>query len=287
MVADAYAACLEIARTHYENFPVASRLLPAPMRPHIAAIYAFARGADDIADEPGRAPDERLALLDEWREHLHGSPRDAVFDALADTRAKFDLPTALFDDLLSAFRQDVDDHEVRHLGRGARLLPPVGQSRRPPRAACCGISTAAARRVVGRRVHGAAAHQLLAGPGDRLATRPALSAREEWAPPVRSTADLDRACDVARVEDGLGRCRRSNACRFLRWTADLRCGSRPAALRAAGDLARRRARSSTDSSEVDFDVFTRRPRLRRRDALVIGLETLLTWPATPRSTTRS
>ena len=50
-LARAYAACEALARSHYENFPVASRLLPAPMRPHVAAVYAFARVADDIADE--------------------------------------------------------------------------------------------------------------------------------------------------------------------------------------------------------------------------------------------
>ena len=49
----AYAACAQLAREHYENFPVASCLLPGGMRPHIAAIYAFARTADDFADEPG------------------------------------------------------------------------------------------------------------------------------------------------------------------------------------------------------------------------------------------
>jgi hypothetical protein len=54
-LAEAYAACDKLARSHYENFPVASRLLPAAMRPHVAALYAFARVADDIADE-GEAP---------------------------------------------------------------------------------------------------------------------------------------------------------------------------------------------------------------------------------------
>ena len=107
MVTGPYATCLRIAREHYENFPVASRLVPRDLRPHIAAIYAFARGADDIADEPGRTPDERLVLLDAWAAHLRQTPRDDVFAALAETRARFDLPISLFDDLLSAFRQDV------------------------------------------------------------------------------------------------------------------------------------------------------------------------------------
>ena len=107
MVTGPYATCLRIAREHYENFPVASRLAPPGLRPHIAAIYAFARGADDIADEPGRTTHERLALLDAWAAHLRETPRDDVFAALAETRARFDLPISLFDDLLSAFRQDV------------------------------------------------------------------------------------------------------------------------------------------------------------------------------------
>ena len=119
-VARAYAHCERRARQHYENFPVASRLLPAAMRPHIAAIYAFARTADDYADEPGIATDERLRLLDAWGEQLAavGSDRDCpleatkprsdpVFVALAQTIRNCRLPVTLFEDLLSAFRQDV------------------------------------------------------------------------------------------------------------------------------------------------------------------------------------
>jgi phytoene synthase len=73
IVREAYAACERIARQHYENFPVASRLLPTPMRPHIAAIYAFARAADDFADEGDLTPEERLALLDDWGNRLKAS----------------------------------------------------------------------------------------------------------------------------------------------------------------------------------------------------------------------
>jgi squalene synthase HpnC len=106
-----------MARQHYENFPVASRLLPRASRPHIAAVYAFARTADDFADEGDRAPAERLALIDDWRRRLHeaaagrppgdGSDAAHVFTALADTIAVHGLELSLFDDLLSAFRQDV------------------------------------------------------------------------------------------------------------------------------------------------------------------------------------
>ena len=104
----AYASCLQLAQSHYENFPVASRLMPAHLRPHVAAVYAFARIADDYADEPGRTVEERLQLLDEWRRQLHDhSQAEGVFPALHDTIERFDLPVALLDDLLSAFKQDV------------------------------------------------------------------------------------------------------------------------------------------------------------------------------------
>jgi squalene synthase HpnC len=121
----AYGWCAHLARRHYENFPVASLLLPAHMRPAIAAIYAFARRADDFADEPGPSPAERIALLDDWQRRLHApgpavSPEDDVaapqradggddliFVALHDAIHRHSLPTELFDDLLSAFRQDV------------------------------------------------------------------------------------------------------------------------------------------------------------------------------------
>ena len=124
----AYAHCEQIAKLHYENFPVASRLLPAKLRPHIAAVYAFARTADDFADEPGYHDSERMRLLRDWRLKLHATgtanrePKavtrsvdagsrlpdpDSVFLALHDTIERFSLPTQLFDDLLNAFVQDV------------------------------------------------------------------------------------------------------------------------------------------------------------------------------------
>jgi squalene synthase HpnC len=117
-LAIAYAYCERLARAHYENFPVASRLLPPPMRPHIAAIYAFARRADDFADEPGPDVTERLRRLDEWSVRLdRGMPvlhteaasagDDLIFVALENTIGIHRLPLSLFHDLLSAFRQDV------------------------------------------------------------------------------------------------------------------------------------------------------------------------------------
>lgn len=111
---------MRLAREHYENFPVASWLMPSAARPHVAAIYAFARIADDFADEGGREPADRLALLDMWQQRLDaaaqgqvaqtGIPKhDAVFVALKETLRHFSPANchALLSDLLSAFRQDV------------------------------------------------------------------------------------------------------------------------------------------------------------------------------------
>jgi phytoene synthase len=117
VTAAAYETCLKLAARHYENFPVASRLLPRAARPHIAAVYAFARTADDFADEGDRPVATRLALLDDWSRRLHDAAAGrvddtdaepaAIFTALAATMGECRLETSLFDDLLSAFRQDV------------------------------------------------------------------------------------------------------------------------------------------------------------------------------------
>jgi phytoene synthase len=112
----AYAYCERLARSHYENFPVASHLLPAAMRPHVAAIYAFARLADDMADEGVRPDAARTADLHNWGARLDralaaGSPGEGphaeVFVALRNSIEVCRLPVQLFHDLLSAFRQDV------------------------------------------------------------------------------------------------------------------------------------------------------------------------------------
>ena len=134
----AYRYCQWIVAHHYENFPVGSWLIPRSQRPHVAAVYAFARSADDFSDEAiyrGRG----LELLEQWRAALwagvsatgpvagagswaaapgldppirrHPAPPGAeghpIFVALADTIRRCDLPVQLLDDLLTAFRMDV------------------------------------------------------------------------------------------------------------------------------------------------------------------------------------
>ena len=196
----AYATCLRLARSHYENFPVASRLLPSALRPHVAAVYAFARVADDLADEGDWPAATRLDRLDAWGERLRraagGAPpawadrtldergsagdtpagvvpaedvragnarqgtvrrgdarqedarqedarqedarqgdaqaehpdADDIFLAVEHTMAAFDLPVAWFDDLLSAFRQDVT---VKRYATWADLLDYCRRSANP------------------------------------------------------------------------------------------------------------------------------------------------------------
>jgi phytoene synthase len=113
-IREAYGYCEHVARTHYENFPVGSMLVGKGLRKHFYSIYAFARIADDFADEGyderyGEA--ERLAWLDQWggklRAAYEGRAAHPVFLALSHTAGLYNLPITLFDDLLSAFRQDV------------------------------------------------------------------------------------------------------------------------------------------------------------------------------------
>jgi len=109
---DAYKYCQDTARRHYENFPVASWLLPTRLRKPISAIYAFARTADDFADEGDKPAAERLALLDSYTQKLRtmgtqADSDDPVFIALSDSCVQFNLDTGLLNDLLTAFKQDV------------------------------------------------------------------------------------------------------------------------------------------------------------------------------------
>lgn len=97
---------------HYENFPVASVLLPRALRQPVAVIYRFARAADDLADEGDLPAAERLRALDGFRQELDRiesgtSPGDALFRDLADVIRRHALPIGLFRDLLDAFSQDV------------------------------------------------------------------------------------------------------------------------------------------------------------------------------------
>ncbi len=110
-LAHAFKHCETIARRHYENFPVASFFLPRYLRPYVAAIYAFARAADDFADEGQLTQAERIAALDDWEQQLQacseGIAEDPIFIALGEVIRQKEIPVQLFSDLLVAFRMDV------------------------------------------------------------------------------------------------------------------------------------------------------------------------------------
>lgn len=130
----AAAYCRDLARSHYENFSVASWLLPRALRQHFYAVYAYCRWADDLADETRHA-DRSLVLLDWWEDELdrcyRGEADHPVFVALRTTIAAFDIPREPFQQLLAAFRQD--QHQTRYathaevLGYCRNSANPVGR----------------------------------------------------------------------------------------------------------------------------------------------------------------
>ena len=109
-VDEAFEICRQRARAHYENFPV-GLFVPRDKQPYVHALYAFARSADDFADEP-HYEGMRREKLDEWERRLHaayeGRAEDPIFIALAETVRRLDVPKGLLLDLLSAFRQDTE-----------------------------------------------------------------------------------------------------------------------------------------------------------------------------------
>jgi len=108
----AYRQCQRIAKSHYENFPVASFILPRRIRQAVTVLYVFSRCADDLADEGDATNDQRLAQLTtmetELQQTLDGHPpQDFLYIALADVIKNYQIPADLFLDLISAFKQDV------------------------------------------------------------------------------------------------------------------------------------------------------------------------------------
>jgi squalene synthase HpnC len=103
------AYCARLARSHYENFTVASWFLPRRLRQDFYNVYAYCRISDDLGDEVGDTA-ASLELLDQWQRELdacyEGVPKHPVFVALAETVRTFDIPKHEFSDLLTAFRQD-------------------------------------------------------------------------------------------------------------------------------------------------------------------------------------
>jgi phytoene synthase len=293
VVRNAYAACSALARGHYENFPVASWLLPPRMRPHVAAVYAFARTADDFADEGDRSPQERLCLLDAWLDRLRaeaasgGTPRiddphTPIFVALRHSIGRCNLPLSLFEDLLDAFRQDVTVHRYATFDD---LLDYCRRSANP----------------VGRLVLRIAGHDrpALDGASDALCT--ALQLTNFWQDLVvdwkRGRLYLpaeDREAVGAREADlDAGRMtaewRRALA-RMVERTRELFASGRPVADGVGGRLRfELRAtwlggcRILDRLEQAGFDVFSARPSLTRRDLPALAWGTLAWRQATRRA----
>ncbi|UCF80873.1 MAG: squalene synthase HpnC [Acidobacteriota bacterium] len=143
---EAYRACERLAKTHYENFPVASWLLPLEERRAFCAVYAFCRGVDDLGDEA--ATERRLALLDRWEEEtraaFQGTSSHPTFVALGDVIARYDLEAEPFLKLIEANRMDQRrsryatyadllyycDHSANPVGRIVLALYDLRDSRR-------------------------------------------------------------------------------------------------------------------------------------------------------------
>ncbi|WP_018949369.1 squalene synthase HpnC [Thioalkalivibrio sp. ALMg11] len=132
----AYRHCRQRAKAHYENFPVASWLLPSRLRGPVAAIYCFARDADDLADEDPRPIAERHQALLAMQERVQiledpAAEHEPEWIALADARARFDLPAAPFSDLIDAFLQDLEQTRYATFGEVMdycrRSANPVGR----------------------------------------------------------------------------------------------------------------------------------------------------------------
>lgn len=109
-ISAAFKHCQRLAQSHYENFPVASRLIAANKRKYVWAIYAFARTADDFADEI-KDKQESLSRLAQWDknldEALNSDPEDPIFIAIKKTIEDCNIPPSLLHDLVTAFKRDV------------------------------------------------------------------------------------------------------------------------------------------------------------------------------------
>jgi squalene synthase HpnC len=117
---EAYHYCRQLVRNHYENFPVASIILPRQLRQPISVIYAFARTADDFADEGDWDAETRLTKLKDYDDKLEAiaagkNVDDPIFIALQDVLQQHRLPVQLFHDLITAFRLDVSKQRYANI----------------------------------------------------------------------------------------------------------------------------------------------------------------------------
>ena len=275
----AYTYCEEFARAHTESFPVASRFVPAAVRPHLIALYAFARSADDFADEP-QYEGRRVEALDRWEDELgracHGEATHPMFIALADTIERRDLPIPPLEDMLSAFRADI---EVRRYATfsalrayTSRSADPVGRLllalfgyRKPELVRFADeISTALQLTNFWQDVAADAARDHIYLPAEDLHFFGVTEAEVKALKPTRGIRDLMRY-QVARTRALYERGRPL----MNHLGADLRMELTLIWLVGTTILDK--------IEDADYDVFSQRPQIRRRDKAVIMARAAKGW----------
>jgi len=271
-------SAIRVSVGHYENFPVASRLVPATLRPAVVAIYRFARAADDLADEGDASSGERIAALARFSQALHAiergeTPAQPPFPALAAAIRAHGLPFTPFHDLLSAFTQDVStpryadfatlrDYCRRSADPVGRLLLALYQAQTPANLAasdaiCTGLQLTNFWQDVAidwRKDRVYLPQEDLDRFGVSTADIAAARADERWR--ALMAFEVDRA--RALLEGGRPLVRR------LPW----RLGLELSAVIAGGLRILQRI------DAVDGDVFARRPVLRARDWCAVAYRAL-------------
>ncbi|HTA19561.1 MAG TPA: squalene synthase HpnC [Polyangia bacterium] len=275
----AHDYCEQFARAHTESFPVASRFVPAEVRPHLVALYAFARSADDFADEP-QYEGRRVEALDRWEDELgracHGEATHPMFIALADTIERRELPIPPLEDMLSAFRADI---EVRRYATfsalrayTSRSADPVGRLllalfgyRKPELVRFADeISTALQLTNFWQDVAADAARDHIYIPAEDLHFFGVTEAEVKSLKPTRGMRDLMRF-QVARTRALYERGRPL----LDRLGADLRMELTLIWLVGTTILDK--------IEDADYDVFTQRPQIRRRDKAIIMARAAKGW----------
>jgi squalene synthase HpnC len=275
----AYDYCEEFARAHTESFPVASRFVPIDVRPHLIALYAFARSADDFADEP-QYEGRRVEALDRWEEELqrccHGEATHPVFVALADTIERRGLPIPPLEDMLSAFRTDIEikryatfsalrGYTARSADPVGRLLLPLFGYRQPELVRYADeISTALQLTNFWQDVAADAARDHIYLPAEDLHFFSVTEADVKALKPTRPLRDLMRY-QVARTRALFERGRPL----LHQLGSDLRMELTLIWLIGTTILDK--------IEDADFDVFSQRPAIRRRDKALIMARAAKGW----------
>ena len=278
-VSRAYQYCEDFARAHHESFPVASHFVPSEIRPHLIALYAFARAADDFADEPeyeGRRDEALDAWHDELHHCFHGEASHPVFVALQDTIEKRGLPLPPFEDLLAAFRMDMQVKRYSTFttlrGYTARSAEPVGRlllalfgySNPELVRFSDEISTALQLTNFWQDVAADAARDHIYVPAEDLHFFGVSEAELRSLKPTRAIRDLLRY-QVART-------------RALFERGRPLLGKLGTDLKFELGLIWLIGMSILDKIEdADFDVFTQRPQIRRRDKALIMARAAKGW----------